>query len=539
MEPLLIAVAFAFGLVAQHFRLPPLVGFLVSGFVLRAFGLEGSAALSTLADLGVTLMLFTIGIKLRLRTLARAEIWAGTTIHASLVVLVFTPLLVLVGGLLVGLEWKTALLLAFALSFSSTVFAVKSLEENGEMGAMHGRVAIGILIMQDILAVLFLTFSTGKIPAWWAILLIAALVLGRQWLGWLVARSGHGELVLLCGLFLALFVGAQGFETVKLKADLGALFVGVLVGYHAKAKEISKSLIGITDLFLIGFFLQIGLTSTLSVNGVLWGLGFLVLLPFKSAAFLVILTRFRLRARTAWLAGLSLSTYSEFGLIVLALAAKLEWISPDWLVAMAVAISLSILVAAPLGRRAEELYDPISHFLKKLETRGRHPDDLPVVFGEARVAIFGMGRVGFAAYKALNATFPGKVIAFDRDPASVDLHQEQGRNVKLADATDSDFWEKAKVRDQLDLVVLAMPKHSANVHAAETLQRHDFQGVVAATGKFDDDVKELKRLGVDTAFNLYGEAGSGFAAHIFNVFNQQRPDLVGRWKRRMEEEDSE
>ncbi|MCC5023733.1 MAG: cation:proton antiporter [Candidatus Synoicihabitans palmerolidicus] len=67
------------------------------------------------------------------------------------------------------LFFQTAALIAFALSFSNTVFAVKSLEENGEMGSLHGRIAIGILIMQDILAVLFLTVSTGKIPSLWAI----------------------------------------------------------------------------------------------------------------------------------------------------------------------------------------------------------------------------------------------------------------------------------------------------------------------------------------------------------------------------------
>ncbi len=298
-----------------------------------------------------------------------------------------------------------------------------------------------------------------------------------------MGRSGHGELVTLCGLFLALFVGAKSFESVGLKADLGALVVGVLVGYHPKAKEISKSIAGITDLLLVGFFLQIGLEGALTAKGALWALLFLLLLPLKSVAFLGLLTRFRLRARTSWMASFTLSTYSEFGLIVMAVAVGQGWMSPDWLVAMAIALSLSILVAAPLSRRAEELYDPISAPLRRLETRGRHPDDLPVQIAGNRIAIFGMGRVGLAAYRALEARFPGRIVAFDRDPVSVAIHREHERNVRLADATDSDFWEKVSVRDDLDLVVLAMPKHSANVHAAETLKRHSFEGVVAATGQ--------------------------------------------------------
>jgi len=209
----------------------------------------------------------------------------------------------------------------------------------------------------------------------------------------------------------------------------------------------------------------------------------------------------------------------------------------DWLVAMALALSLSILIISPLSRRAEELYDPISDFLKRFETKGRHPDDLPIATAGERIAIFGMGRVGLSAYQRLGERFPGQVIGFDRDPAAVEMHRLADRNVMLADATDSDFWERVKVRDNIDLVVFAMPKHTSNIQAARTLKRHDFQGVVTATGKFDDEVKQLRDLGMDTAFNLYSEAGSGFADHVFTVFSQQRPDLAQAWRRKKSDND--
>ncbi|MEO0511048.1 MAG: cation:proton antiporter family protein [Verrucomicrobiota bacterium] len=532
MDALLVAIAFAFGLVAQQMKLPPLVGFLVSGFVLQAMGKTGGPMLDTMASVGVTLMLFSIGVKLRLRTLARPEIWGGTSIHVLLVLLIFTPAIVGLGaiaGQALGLEWKTALLIAFALSFSSTVFAVKSLNESGDMGAMHGRIAIGVLIMQDILAVLFLTFSTGKVPTLWALPLLAALLFGRKWIRGLIGRSGHGEMIALCGLFLALVVGAEGFSIVGMKADLGALFIGVLVGSHPKSKELSKSLSGVTDLLLIGFFLQIGLQGSLSFQALLWALFFILLLPLKSIGFFFLFTRFHLRARTSWMSGLTLSTYSEFGLIVLALAVSQGWLGSDWLVAMALALSFSILIAAPLSRKGEGIYEPRRKFLKGFETKGTHPDDLPIDIGSHRIAIFGMGRVGISAYRYLQERFPGKVIGFDRDPDSVEYHRGQGRNVLLADATDSDFWRRICVSDCIDLAILAMPKHGSNVHAAESLKGQGFNGVVASTGKFDDEVKELRELGLDTAFNLYHEAGNGFANHIYHVFRQQRPDLAHSW----------
>ncbi|MFT6862770.1 MAG: glutathione-regulated potassium-efflux system ancillary protein KefC [Akkermansiaceae bacterium] len=533
MDAIFIAVAFGLGLAARQLRLPPMVGFLVAGFVLQATGYEAGDSLRALADLGVKLLLFTIGLKLQVRTLARPEIWATTTLHSTLALLFFAPLLfgitALVGPAL-GLEWKTALLLAFAFSFSSTIFAIKTLEENGDLGALHGKAAIGILVMQDLFAVLFLTFSKGEFPNLWCLLLLPALILARPLLGWFMNRSGHGELLLLCGFMLALVIGAEGFHLVGLKADLGVLFIGVMVGWHPQAKELKKTLNPITDLLLIGFFLQVGLEGSLTLKATLWALLAILVVPLKSIAFFLLLTRFHLRARTAWMTSLSLSTYSEFGLIVAALGYANGWLGSEWLVALALALALSFLLASPLNRRAPKIYDRHSEWLKKFERSGVHRGDLPVIRPRERMAIFGMGRVGLAAYHNLEQRFPGHLIGFDRSPEKVACHREQERNVRLADASDSDFWEEVCPNDELDMVVLTMSSHAANLHAVEALRRHDFQGVVIVIGKYDHEVEELRKYGVDAAFNLYAEAGLNFGRHISEVFEQQCPDLIAEWQ---------
>ena len=539
MDGILIAIAFLFGFGAQLLKLPPMVGFLAAGFVLRAMGEEGGEALATISDLGVTLLLFSIGLKLRIKNLIRPEIWAGTSLHTLSVILLFAPVVYGVSALVanaVGIDWKTAFLIAFALSFSSTVFAIKSLTDNGDLGSVHGRVAIGILVMQDIVAVLFLTFSTGKIPSPWILAVIPVMILSRPLLGWILSRSGRGELLCLCGLFLALVMGAQGFESIGLKADLGALFLGVLVGWHPRASELRKSLNTITDLFLVGFFLQIGLNSSVTLGALGWAAFLMLLLPLKSVAFFGLLTRFRLRARTSWMAAMSLSTYSEFGLIVMSLGVAQGWIGSEWLVVVALTLAFSLFITSSLNRKAEKLYDPISDYLKRWETKGRHHDDLPVIEKGERIAIFGMGRVGLAAYHALETQFPGHVIGFDRDPVAVAAHQEAERNVLFADATDSDFWERVCPQDDLDMVVLAMPTHSANIHAVQTLRRHDFHGVVASSGKHPHEIRGFRTLEVDTAFNLYSHAGNNFARHVMQVFHQQRPDLFQAWHRESEDE---
>ncbi len=176
MEIILITTAFLAGFLALKCSLPPLVGFLLAGFGLHAFGYQSNELIVDLADLGVTLLLFTIGLKLDVKTLLSKEIWGGATAHNILSTAVFT---ITLGGLkllgitsMAGMDLGQILLLAFALSFSSTVFAVKTLQEKGEMSATYGTIAIGILVMQDIFAVVFLTASTGKIPEWYAIALV-------------------------------------------------------------------------------------------------------------------------------------------------------------------------------------------------------------------------------------------------------------------------------------------------------------------------------------------------------------------------------
>jgi len=147
------AIAFVFGLLFKQFRLPPMVGFLIAGFVLHFLGAENDQFLMELADLGVTLLLFTIGLKLRLSTMIRPEIWATTTVHMAGSIFLSVALLLGLGlsniAIFGELDITGILIVAFALSFSSTVFAVKTLEDRGTLVSRYGQVAIGVLVKRD------------------------------------------------------------------------------------------------------------------------------------------------------------------------------------------------------------------------------------------------------------------------------------------------------------------------------------------------------------------------------------------------------
>jgi predicted Kef-type K+ transport protein len=528
--PVLATLAFVLGFAAYRLGLPPLVGFLAAGFCLNAAGVDGGSVLQQWADFGVTLLLFTIGLKLRIGTLLRPEIWAGASLHMGITVGAFGAAIWGLGALGLStfshIDLGTALLFAFALSFSSTVFAVKVLEDKGESAALHGRVAIGILIMQDLIAVLFLTAT--KVPSPWAFALLAVPLL-RPPLMALMSRLGHGELLLLFGLSLALFVGAEGFDFVGMKADLGALVLGVLVADHPKSSEIAKSLMSVKDLFLVGFFVSIGLSSSPGLEEVLLAAVFALVVPLKVALFFLLLTRFRLRARTATLASLSLANYSEFGLIVGAIGVATGWLPSEWLAVIAIALAFTFVAASLLNAASHALYARFHERLIPWETEARHPDDLPIEIGDATILVFGMGRVGSSAYDLMRERYGDVALGLDADLATVRELQEKGRNVIHGDATDSDFWERVTLGSEgrVGLVMLAMPEHAQNLYAARRLAACRYGGVVAAVAHFDDEIAELEREGVAAVFNFYTEAGTGFAEHVVERLESLGASLSG------------
>ncbi len=510
----MIALAFAAGFAVQLVRLPPLVGFLAAGFALNAMGFERTPALDTIANLGVTLLLFTIGLKLDVRTLLRPEVWASSSLHIVGSTLLFAGVLFvfkLLGLALASeLDWGVMLLLGFALSFSSTVFAVKVLEERSELGSFYGRVAIGVLVMQDVFAVIFLSASTGSLPSVWALGLVL-LWPAAKLLRLMLDRVGHGDLQVLYGAFLALVVGYGLFEAVGVKGDLGALIVGMLLASHPATAGLAKSLFHMKELFLVGFFLSVGLGALPTLSMVLMALLLLLVLPLKSALYYAVLIRFGLRTRTGVLSTLSLTNYSEFGLIVAALAVTSGWLSAEWLVAISMAVAGSFVLAAPLNAASERIYARLKGPLAPLEAKQLLATDQPLSVGEVDAVVLGMGQIGTGAYLRLIEGHGLRVLGVDSNAAKLAPLQAAGHRVIEGDAVDSDFWDKLLLTDSVKLVLLAMPGHAGNVHALSQLRNRAFAGRIVAIVAYPEEIEVLRRLGADQVFHVYEEAGTAFA----------------------------
>jgi predicted Kef-type K+ transport protein len=511
-----ITLAFALGFLARLLGLPPLVGFLATGFVLNHLGMSSGEMLQKLADLGIALLLFTVGLKLNPKVLIRPQVWSVTALHMVTITSLFGVAiygLALAGmPLFSSLDLKLSLMLAFALSFSSTVFAVKSLEGKREMKSLHGRIAIGILIMQDLAAVSFLAASTEKLPSPWALLLFLLIPL-RPLFHHLLQKTGHGELLILYGLVLALG-GAEVFEMGGVKDDLGALVMGVLISTHPKSKELAKSMLGFKDLFLLGFFLSIGMSGQLSLDAIIVGLCLVPFIFVKSGLFFALMTRFKLRARTSLFATLNLTNYSEFGLIVVAIGVSNGWLDGYWLVVFAIALSLSFLIAAPLTARDNRIYQVEREFWRWFQRKERLPDDMILDPLGASMAIFGMGRVGTGAYDRMRIRHGDAVIGFDFDTESVRGHQSKGRQVLKGNPSDADFWDNIETGHSIEVVLLALPNLEANLAALGQLQEISFPGHVAVTARYPGEENRLLEAGASTVFKIYTETGAGFADHV-------------------------
>jgi glutathione-regulated potassium-efflux system ancillary protein KefC len=497
------------GMVARALGLPALIGYLAAGFFLFELGAVPSALMVELADIGVTLLLFSIGLKLRPAELLQPRVWGTTLVHMGVMIAAFTPLLMLATSLLPGVSLVTreALLIAFALSFSSTVFAIQVLQERGEMSSRHASLAIGILLLQDVAAVLFIAISTGKIPEWTALGLLLLIPL-RPVILRLLSVCGHGELFTLFGLALALG-GAEIFEAVGVKGDLGALILGALLAGTQKGKELGKNLLHFKDLFLVGFFLLIGMSGWPQRELIYIAVVIGLLSPLKAPLYFWLMTRLHTPARTALLSSASLSNFSEFGLIVIAIATKQGLVDYQWSATLSLTIALSFLLSSAGNMRIHDIYfrwyNSFSRFQSAKLARKR-PDT-----SGAEIIVLGMGNIGAAAYTAMQLRHGTRVLGVDDNDTKLQRHLAAGRRVVAADASDPAFWQGVRL-DQVEQVMLALTNHEENKVVGKLLRELDYLGPISAIVRYAEEGEQLKKYGI-SSFNLSAEAGTGFANH--------------------------
>lgn len=512
MEILLPLVAFAFGFISKASGLPSLVGYLCAGFALKLFGFEAHSMIDTLAHMGVTILLFCIGLKLNIKKLIDPSTFLSSSIHIAANTLVFAAIFSLLSATMLlsfaGLNFTQSLLVAFAASFSSTVCAMKVMGEKGEMSTRHGQLTLSLLVLQDIFAVIFITIASKKVPSLWALSFIA-LPLLRKPLLFVLNKCGHQELLCLAGFILA-FAGGHLFDIVGLKADLGSLIFGMLLASHKKSEELYNAMSNIKELMLICFFLSIGLVADITTDLLLTSFIFMLILPIKSFLYFFFFSKFNFRSRTSLLATLNLNNYSEFGLIVSAIGYKYEILSSDWLVVLALSISLSFIVSVLINNKSHYIYKKFRKQFNKFQSHKVLEEDINVVIKNKKVVIIGMQQLGQVVYDKCKQQYPDSICGIDTSLPVVQENIESGRIVFCADGENIDFWEQQK-HDQFELIIISTPKTADIVEIYKQLKSIKYKGKTIAIAMHEDEKEFLKSVGIDHVFSYVEETGAGYA----------------------------
>ncbi len=526
IDAIWLSIAFVCGLLSKRIGLPPLVGFLLAGFMINYLGHHDgklNSAIDAMADIGVMLLLFTIGLKLKLKSLLQKEIWATASAHLVMSILVMASVIFALSylgfSLFTDLSWQGGLLIAFALSFSSTVFVVKILEDKGEMNAFHGKIAIGILIIQDIFAVLFIALSDKKLPSIWVLALPVFLYVLKMVLSKLLSLLEHGEMVPVFGFFATFIAGAFSFSLFGLKPDLGALIIGMLLVNHPRADELYNRMSEYKDFFLIAFFINVGLIGMPTWD--IW-VAVLLLIPFmiiKASAFLFILSRFKLRPRTAYLTSLTLGNYSEFGLIVGVLGLNLGMITEEWVIVMALLMSMSFIISAPLNKKAHEIFDKYKPQIMKINRVRDSQDSEPIDFENAKILVVGLGSIGRTTFENLRKKFGNCVLGLDYNHERVEEMRLANCHVKWADTTDSELWDHVDCQ-QIKAVFLTMSDFASNSNTLKEMNRVKNRNFKVFTiSHYPDETIKYHRMGAEYVFEYKEYLGKDF---VENALEQKK-----------------
>ncbi len=473
-----LAAAFAGGVLARFLRLSPVVGYLAAGVLIGPFtpGYQAdNAPLDALAELGVIFLMFGVGLHFNVRDLLSVK---KIAIPGALAQVLLATALGSGIGAAFGLPWREALVLGLAISIASTVVLIRSLEERGLMDSIHGRVAVGWLIVQDIATVLFLVLlpalapgaegnlfqdvviALAKAAVFLTVTFTAGSLLVPHLLAW-VAKTGSRELFILAVVAGALGI-ATGAEAFGLSVALGAFVAGVVVSETDANHQAAADVIPLREAFAVLFFVSVGMLLDPAVLighlGLLAAMLLAVLFGNALIAFGVA-ALFPYPARTALTVGAGLAQLGEFSFIIADQSLGLELMSDatyNVVLAVAmVAITLNPLAFASIPL-AERLLRRLPPLWRTLDRQGPLPEGTMPRSGHA--VIVGYGRVGEMTGHALG----GLSLPFGVIEADIGLARRlnsAGIPTIWGDAASIEVLKKAGL-EGASLVVLAVPDES-------------------------------------------------------------------------------
>ncbi|MBB6229116.1 Kef-type K+ transport system membrane component KefB [Polymorphobacter multimanifer] len=546
----LLILAGVVGMIGHLLKQPLVVSYIVVGILAGPAVLgvaQSEGPLELLSDLGIAILLFLVGLKMDYRLIRSLGFVSLTT---GLGQVLFTSVFGFLIALALGFDTIPSLFIAVALTFSSTIIIVKLLTDKRELDSLHGRVALGFLIVQDIVVVLAMvvlstvgigstaeeegTSITGALTAVavmggivFLIVRYAATPLTRR-----LAESQ--ELLILFSIGLAAVFAAVG-EYLGLGLELGGLFAGVALASTPFRDSIGSRLAPLRDFLLLFFFIVLGAQLDLAILGqnipAAMVLSAFVLIG-NPLIVLIIMGLMGYRKRTAFLAGLTVAQISEFSLIFIGLGLTLGQVTEAELSLVTLVGLITIAVSTYMITYSHKLFDlfgPYLDFFERKKPEREEEDEQKARKEPPAVILFGLSRLGGAlAHRLLEAKVPA--LAIDYDPTLVEQWQERGLDAVYGDASDPEHLAELPL-ESARLIISTISHHGVDITAIDsrltlirTLKAEKFEGKLAVTVYQHEDMEHIRTAGADFILEPFEDA----ADTTMELIQEQIAGLEGK-----------
>lgn len=523
----LLGISALVGYVGRLFRQPLIVSFIAVGILVGPYGLDlltSSDKVHLLAELGIALLLFVVGLKLDvnlIRNMGKVALLTGlgqvlfTTVFGYLIAIAF------------GMSPVTALYVAVALTFSSTIIIVKLLSDKKEIQTLHGQISIGFLIVQDVVVILVMIFLSAfgnpeaeelHVEILMILLkgfgLLALTAFFMRWvLPWLMhSLAKSQELLLLFAMAWAVTLAALS-NFLGFSNEVGAFLGGLSIASTPYKEVISGRLVSVRDFLLLFFFINLGSNLNISLLGdqlfPALTFSFFVLIG-NPVIVMIIMGLMGYRKRTSFLAGLTVAQISEFSLILAALGLTLGQINEDTVGLITLVGLITISLSTYLINYSHQIYEKVSPMLSIFEKKVPYREDVheKVEKEHFDVVIFGLGTYGRNIAHSLESK-GYKVFGVDHDPAAVKHWAKRGKAAMYGDADDPDLPQR--LPHNTTCVISTLPDKEINLALIKYLRLDDSKVKVAVTSYTGRTAKELELAGADLILLPFRDAADNIA----------------------------
>ncbi len=538
---LLLGVTAAAGALATRLKQPVLIAYIVVGILVgpAVFGLvRAHDQIDLLAQVGVAVLLFLVGLKLDLHHVRHI---GPVALATGLGQLGFTILFGFFIILALGKGVMEALYVAVALTFSSTIIIVKLLSDKRELDSLHGRIAVGFLIVQDIAVVVAMMAMSAlrgadQAAGWEVAVSLLTRVAGAAVLVYLLMRyvlpglvramARSQELLLVFAIAWGTGLAALG-EWAGFSKEAGAFLAGFSLASTSYREAISARLTGIRDFLLLFFFIDLGAKLDFSTLG-----GEIVPAMVLSAFVLIgnplivmaIMGYMGYRKRTGFLAGLTVAQISEFSIVFVAMGISLGHVGMQALGLTTLVGVVTIALSTYMILFSHALYDRLAPWLGVFERKRPHRElavDLqPRGTARPDIVVFGLGRYGERLARRLKDSGLA-VLGVEFDPELVRRLRAQGMEVRFGDGQDADFLESLPL-EGVPWAVSTLPDLESNRALLHALATRGFAGEVAMVARDDAQGAALKRAGAPTVLYPLRDAVDFTVEHLAGLIRSEK-----------------